>query len=520
MSATAYDRVPYQSNPYVQCHVDHLAMLATLFGMTPAPIEGARVLEIGCGAGGNLLPMATALPGATFVGFDLAPTMIAQAQAAIDDVGLTNVTVETASILDVDASWGEFDYIVAHGIYSWVPEPVAKGILAICKRNLAPDGVAYVSFNALPAWRLRGVAREIMLHHTRALTDPAERVAQARAVISFLASVVPAENEWGLFLQNEVKRLRTCSDWYLFHDNLAEHNHPYWFREFMASALGEGLQYLAEAAFGSMLLSNLPKEASDVLATMGSDIVELEQYMDFVRNRGFRQTLLCHADRVLERNIDWRSMTAFAFTTRALPVGRVDARDGLPSTFKTADDVELTVEAPLIKAMMLELALARRVAIPFDVLVERSRARAGITDPATLATDRETLGRNLLSCFAKEEIVMPRRWPRTYLNVATQRPLVWTWARHQARTGSPYVTNLRHEGVKLDPFQRRVVALLDGTRTREDLDAALIAMIDDGTLSVNPEEGSPLGPDDVRREVPLMVEATLEILAGSAVLVG
>lgn len=143
----SYDQLPYDSQFFTSSHPDRMAVMAILHGMTPPDVGSCRVLELGCSNGGNLLGMAQSLPGAQFVGIDLSPLQIANGRAIVAGVGLSNVTLEEASILDVDDAFGTFDYIICHGVYSWVPEEVRRKIFAIFARNLAPNGVAYVSYN-------------------------------------------------------------------------------------------------------------------------------------------------------------------------------------------------------------------------------------------------------------------------------------------------------------------------------------------------------------------------------------
>src|SRR5579885_3542030 len=127
-----YDEVPYDSGPYPETHPDSLASVATLFGMTPPAIRQCRVLELGCAIGRNLIPMGLGLPEGQFVGLDLSSRQIAEGQRTIDAIGLKNVDLRVMDLLDVDDRLGEFDYIICHGVLSWVPRPVQDKILAIC----------------------------------------------------------------------------------------------------------------------------------------------------------------------------------------------------------------------------------------------------------------------------------------------------------------------------------------------------------------------------------------------------
>src|SRR5207247_7326990 len=129
-------------------------------GVKTAPLECCRVLEIGCASGGNLLPMAEALPEASFLGIDLSERQINEGQQAIAALGLGNVELRHLNVLEIGPDFGLFDYIVCHGVYSWVPPVARDKILEVCRKNLAPNGVAYVSYNTLPGWHMRGMIRD------------------------------------------------------------------------------------------------------------------------------------------------------------------------------------------------------------------------------------------------------------------------------------------------------------------------------------------------------------------------
>src|SRR6478672_1206206 len=160
--ATTYDDVPYLSKPLFSTHPDLLAAAGRLRGLkTPSP-SSCRVLELGCAAGGNLIPMAYALPDSRFVGIDLSTKQIADGQAICRRLELQNLELAAVSIADVDSSFGKFDYILCHGVYSWVPPAIQERILWICRNLLSQNGVAYVSYNTYPGWHLWSIVRDLM----------------------------------------------------------------------------------------------------------------------------------------------------------------------------------------------------------------------------------------------------------------------------------------------------------------------------------------------------------------------
>ncbi len=246
----SYDVIPYPGIALPETLPSNLGMVATLFGMSPPPVEHCRVLELGCGSGGNLVPMADAYPEATFVGIDLSERQISQGLEPVCALGLQNIALRRLSILDVGSDFGQFDYILCHGVYSWVPAEVRDKILAICRDHLSPNGVAYVSYNTYPGWRMREIIRDALRFHTQPISDPAARIRQARAILDFLTESIPtAEGAYRMIFKTESDILRDSPDGYLFHEHLEDVNDPIYFQQFVAQAKAKGLQYLAEGAW-------------------------------------------------------------------------------------------------------------------------------------------------------------------------------------------------------------------------------------------------------------------------------
>ncbi|MFC1707712.1 methyltransferase regulatory domain-containing protein, partial [Planctomycetota bacterium] len=286
----SYDRVPYPSVAATCSQPDNLAAIATVWGMSPASPSSCRVLELGSATGGNLTPLSYRHPEARFLGLDISGRHITEGRRILDELGVENVTLRHMDLMDVDASLGSFDYILVPGVYSWVPGSVQRKILDICRQNLAPTGVAYVSYNTYPGWRMRGMIRDMMLYHSQDITEPPEKVGQARALLTFLAEAVPdKQTAYGHLLRGEVSQLQWATDAYLYHDHLADHNKPVYFHEFMECAHEAGLKYMGEAPFSDNFPGSVPNDVIDKLRQSG-DVVKYEQYLDFVRNRAFRQT--------------------------------------------------------------------------------------------------------------------------------------------------------------------------------------------------------------------------------------
>ena len=461
----AYDLIPYPGTPFAQTHPNRLATLATLFGMRPAPVDRCRVLELGCTDGGNLLPMALTLPASTFVGIDLAANAVSEGQAAARHLGLRNLDLRAADLRQVDRGWGEFDYIIAHGIFSWVPEPVRQHLLKVCRENLAPHGVAYISYNAHPGGHLRKMLREMMLFHLREVTEPAERIRQGRALIAFLASSTPSPaDEYRALLATEFDQILSRDPNVLFHDELADIYEPFFFHEFMAQAHSQGLQFLSEANYRDMQDSIFGEQTSLTLRALShGDRLAQEQYRDFLKCRKFRQTLLCHHEVQLDAPARTERVDAFYMASPATEVTNETAPDGVRE-FQGPFGSALKTAHPLANALMTWLIEAWPRPLPFQNLL----AKAG-------SEHRDALREIILATYSAG-LVELHSLPPAFVAAAGERPEASPLARWQARSG-PRLTTLRHTVIEAEgEIERRLVVLLDGTRDRAALQRELMPL--------------------------------------------
>jgi SAM-dependent methyltransferase len=452
-----YEQVAYRTFPRRQTHPDRLAAIARFFGMNPAPPAACRVLEIGCGNGGNLIPLAYYLPQSRFTGIDLAAAPIAEARAMAGDLALSNIELRVRDLRDLAKEQGEFDYIFAHGLYSWIPAEVRDRLLAVCRQRLAPEGVAFVSYNVYPGRYPRQMIREILLYHTRALLDPAKRIAEARRLLAQLD-------------HPEAKSLLEQGDDSLFHDDLAPINDPVWFREFAAHAQRHGLQYLGEAdSHHTFDLATAPVEAGE--------LIEREQYVDLLKLRPFRQTLLCRAEIALDRATGAARMDEFLFSEnkRARRI-RDRKRAG------TFDDQAVEAVA--------------------QALHDTAPLPASFDDLIPYAGNGDLLGK-ILFALLTAGCVNLHLHDFPCQETFTEKPRASRLVRYQAASGCR-VTNACHIPVELDPIACHLVRLLDGTRTHAQIARKLAAM-----------EGAP-SLEDVCRYLP----NSLDWLARMALLEG
>jgi SAM-dependent methyltransferase len=412
-----------------------MATIGRLLGLTPPDVRRCRVLELACGDGGNLIPMALTLPDAQFYGFDLAEEPIRQGRETIAALELENVRLAQGDLLDASCVSGEFDYIITHGLYSWCPAPVRDAIMRISSEHLATDGIAYVSYNALPGGRLRQMLREMMLFHAGEIEDPMEKARQARALLTLVAHGRTREDAFNGLVRDEVARMTDRDLWYLFHDELADIYEPVYLHQFASHASSYGLQYLGDANFYNLQPANLTAEAQETIdAVAGEDRVLREQYVDFIHCRRFHHSLLCRDGRSVSCPPTAERVSGLYASSPAVMVADGEFKGPLDSGMKT--------QHPVAKRLMPELIEAWPQAVRVTDTEEL---------PILLAT---TLG----------GLTELRTTPLPVANRVSGRPLASPLARYQARLGRP-LTSLVHSTVEAtDRFVLRVLPLLDGSR--------------------------------------------------------
>ncbi len=520
MDGNVYDRMAYPGSAFPDTHPDRLATIAHLLGMQPAPPDASRVLELGCGDGANLIALAYALPDSSFVGVDRAAAAIERGRAMIAGIGLTNVRLEAADLLDVPARFGEFDYILAHGVYSWVPEPVRRRSLEICRASLAAQGIAFISYLALPGNRLRDGVRDVMLFHVRSLQEPRERVRQARAIVRMMADAPFATEQKRAFARSIADELDRADDGVIFHDFLADINEPFLFADFVRQAAEAELQFVSEAEYaaGFLPMEKAPPRVADVLRKLERDVLLREQYTDFLRFRGFRQTLLCRKEVLLTRPPPAERVASLIVGAHLRVGGDViDLADHTPVTFQHLRG-EFVVERTLEKAALAHIADAWPGFLSFDELAERVRDTI-VAGGAGAEFDASALQRFLMQCYERGRVQLWTHRPRLAARLPDY-PRASDVARWQVAHGSGLVSNLRNESIELgDGFTAAIITLMDGTRDRAQvLDSLVEAAVSgsarlevDGRPVIDPQEARSLLADRVDEGLRAMVENALVV---------
>jgi methyltransferase-like protein/2-polyprenyl-3-methyl-5-hydroxy-6-metoxy-1,4-benzoquinol methylase len=465
---TAYDDLPYPGGPFAQTHPDHLATIASLFGIVAPAVENCRVLELGCGDGGNLIPLAFALPESRFTGIDLAGSAIVRGQKLVEAVELRNIRLQQLDVMDVSPEFGKFDYIIAHGLYSWVPSHVREQILKICKSHLSANGIAFISYNAYPGGHLRDSLRKMMLFHTRNAASASDRITHARELLQFLVEAHPEPDAYSAFLRTELQGFLTRMPEHFYHDELSEHNHRFYFHEFAEDACRHGLQFLSESRLASMQAGGLPAPIIEKLRQFShNEHLAKEQYLDFLNLRHFRQSLLCHTEANIDRTTNPQRVKHLLAASEAQPSSpSPDVRSTAAEQFNYPNGGNMSTNNPLAKAAMLHLGRIWPQTVPVSELLHI--ARDSSTSSATVDEDSNWLCDMVLKLYAANFLELHMR-AAPFVSKPSERPQASALARAQLRNRSD-VTNLRHAVIDVeDETARQLLSLLDGTRDHAEL---------------------------------------------------
>lgn len=442
-----YDTIPYRHGAVPHCHPARLGAIARLIGVPAAMPEHCRVLELGCAEGMNLLPLAERFPRAEFVGVDFSAAQIALGESARVACHLENARFVCADLRTFKPEPEAFDYIIAHGVYSWVPDEVKERLLAVITRALASDGIAYVSYNTLPGWGLLSGLREVFTAEARRESEPAAQLEHARRVATVLARCAAEQpGAYAAQLREALADMLAKPPALFFHDELAPVNDPRTFTQFTTHAARHGLQYLAEAHYATMPAEHLPAPIRAALQELDLDFLRTQQFMDVIFQRWLRSSLLTHTVPP-DRAIDPRVVCECALGLRMqLASTQVSLQPGVPLRLHGQNELVLEFEEPFQKAFLAVLAHAAPGRIPFAQALARAN---GYLRQVRLppGIDFTELCGVLYRLFALDALDLVLLGDGTWLQRGNP-PTPSTLMRYQARAGFA-VTNRWQEPIEI-----------------------------------------------------------------------
>ena len=310
MQQTIYKELGYKSYPFPFTTPAYLEAYGALVGLNTPPAKTARVLELGATYGGNIISQAVHNPEATFVGIELSQDQVEKGNKIISDAKLDNVSLVQGDILNFDETLGTFDYIIAHGFYSWISDEMKDKLLDIISNHLADNGIAYVSYNTYPGWHTMEEVRQLMLFANRGHNELThkEKVLRGKTVGSLVGSqILNYDNlkERNSKFLGALRSVMQKDDYYVGHDHLEPHNDPCYFYQFNDHLKAHNLSYVCDADLTLSMVRTYDESIADKLEKLAPNSqADQEQYLDFMLDTPFRKSIICKADAAKNINYD------------------------------------------------------------------------------------------------------------------------------------------------------------------------------------------------------------------------
>lgn len=298
---TIYSELGYKSMPFPYTTPATLEAYAALVGISAPNPKNARVLELGATYGGNIISQALFNPDATFVGIELSQEQVEKGNEVIANAGLTNVSLIQSDIASIGSEIGTFDYIIAHGVYSWVDDGVKEALLRLINEHLAEDGIAYISYNTYPGWHTMDEVRQLMMFSNRDKTqfNHKEKVLHGKTIGSIVGSqILKYDNlkERNSKFLGALRFVMQKDEYYVGHDHLEPNNDPVYFYQFNDHLGAHNLSYLCDADLTLSMVRSFDADIADTLDKLAlNDHVAQEQYLDFMLDTTFRKSIICKA---------------------------------------------------------------------------------------------------------------------------------------------------------------------------------------------------------------------------------
>ena len=507
---TTYDELPFSSNLHAERHPGHLQTIAGLHGVATEDLEGALIVEIGCGSGDALLPLAATMPRTTFVGIDSASTLVEYAQREAAALTLENITFTTADF----RAWHseqQAAIILCHGLFSWVSTALQQDLLTFFASHLSPSGLLYLSWNALPGWNIRGVVRDLLRSFVDRDLPPEKQVTAARTLLRLIEATAghDLDRPYSLLLQRELARIAQEPDSYLFHEYLADENHPYTLTQMSALMEQQGLYYVADVQMsrnGITRLHSTPQLTADLHSQL-PDYRAREQLTDFIRGTAFREGIFCK-QQLSRHEADFARLKKLVISSSLRAQAPLEILlSHAEVAFCDLAGREVLLTDPLTKVALKYIADFWPGAVPFYKVSTRVHE---LTKESSRHVEEHLLAE--LSRLFVDDLVFFSGWAPSLTADFPSQPLVPAYIRRQAARSSR-LTNLQYATIHLDSFERYILKSLDGTQSAAALVQLVLAALHEGTLKLAGDSGSEDGVQDETEEE--QQHSVTELVAGA-----
>ena len=469
-----YDALPYVSHAFPQTQPGRIAALAALYGSPPPDVETARVLELGCASGGNLIPLAARFPKARFEGVDLSDRHVLDGNELISAIGLENIILQQGDIAKFQPGERKYDFIICHGVFSWTPPAVQDAIFRLCAESLSENGLAYVSYNVFPGWNLRLIVRDICQQHVSMDCGPVEAIAQARELLAAYSKCLDTDAPYGKALQAEITRCIQMTDSHFQGEFLGAYNAPCLFSEFVKRSETHGLSYVCDAAppeQGPPSISTALDRSQPAIT--GDSPIARFQAADFVSGRMFRRSILRKSAPHKGAGMNPAALGALHFASSMVE----ESTNGGEWTFKVGES-QIKTNDPVAGQALSLLSRSYPATRSFDDISSASLGETGTDRPE----DKERLEQALLRTIDSGHVTISSV-PSLNSAEDDDQPEIWSVARAQLELGMNELSSRLHEPIAVRGPVRFIASLLDGTRSREALATEISGATANGRLT-------------------------------------
>jgi len=455
---TPYDEIPYPSSAHVRTDPSKLAAVIKTMGYEPPPPLTAKILDLGCGDGLNALTLASIMPESFVVGVDLSSVQVAKGEALRKAAGIENARIEVGDVFTMPLDGETYDYILIHGVYSWVPQVVALQMLKLVAARLKPGGICYVSYDGHTLGPFKTALNRLLRRATDAYDDPQQKLAIARHILATISDNEAPDSMTKQFTAFEAKVYIEAADNFVIHDILAEYHRSLPALEFEAECNTAGLTMLGEGGMNFVFDHDLTEDARALLSKLGSTASLRAEMLDHFRGRMFRATLVVRQDAPPKVREGELPLDEFWYSCASIK-RIIDPEEGLP--FSTEYTARGEARLRTDDASTVAIIEALRAAWPRELNVHEIAEASGTTREVVHTTMPYLLACELVSAYAT---------PQQAAQAVPEKPVVSSLVRALAARGDEAIPSQRIVTARItDDASRYFLTQLDGTKSAEDM---------------------------------------------------
>lgn len=499
-----YNGLNYSSYPYHHSHPDRLFTLAKFFGASPAEPGTANILEIGCASGGNIIPIALKYPQSKLLGIDASLSQIIAAQKAASEIGLMNATFENKLLGDLQNSRDQFDYIIVHNMISWINEQTRNEIFDLCKKLLKPNGIAFVSYNVHAGHSTANLLREMVLYNSHRLESIPEKLEQAKAFLAFTINALEeSENPLHQMIYVEARALFENDN--MLCDYIIGDHKVFGFHEFFEELDKRELQYLSDTHLPAMYVGNAPANILEAVQQL-TDIVDVEEYLDFFTQKAFKSSIICHKDAKIKRDVSEANLSSFYISSNILleiPSKDItnfdDITQALSFFIKPNGGGGIQTNSSIMKTVLY--TIADNAAINPISIAQIIDIASEKLPSVTKEEIQKTFNQEVIGLIFTGYIDITS-YMTTAATLISDKPKIYHLARYQALQGDDtWVTNLKGQIVFIGLFEKYAFRYMDGEYGLDAIEEFIFNHAQQEDLSFSKDGQTLTNKDEIRQEI-------------------